>query len=213
MEKISDYELMRKVSLEEDEWSKIQLWHRYQPVVHKRANYLMTIVSSRWEKDDLIQEFFLAFLKTIDYIDMEKIPDESFHFGTLFFFFLRKVENRIKIQYFRSINVESESYDNLFEGNSNSQEDSNNTYGTKASNTIKTSEIFQFDESSVLFNAVELPSFRKILTRDQNNILTDLLEKKKIVDISDSRNQKYSHVYKIIKEIRMKAHSHFVGVN
>jgi len=213
MKKISDYELMKRIVEDEDEWSKIHLWHRYQPVVHKRANYMMTVVSSRWEKDDLIQEFFIAFLKAVEYINLEKIPDESFHFGTIYFFFLRKVENRIKIHHFKTLSVESESYEKLFHPESNSQDNSKSIHDKKATETIKHSHIFDFDESSVLFNSIELPSFRKILTPDQNNVLSDLLARKKIVDISNSRNEKYGQVYKMVKEIREKAKTHFEAVN
>lgn len=214
MQKISDYELMRRVVNENDEWAKIHLWHRYQPVVHKRASYMMTIVGSRWEKDDLIQEFFLSFLKAIDYIDLSKIPDESFHFGTIYFFFLRKTENKIKKIHFRLNGIEEDSYEKLFHPELENTKDHNDIFvDPRAKETVSHSVHFDFDESSVLFNSVELPAFRSKLSSDQNSVLDDLLERKKIADISRTRKQKYMHVYKIVIDIRKKAKHHFVGVN
>lgn len=211
MEKISDYELMKKIVEEDDGWSKIQLWHRYQPVVHKRSNYMMTIVGSRWEKDDLIQEFFLSFLRALDYIDLSKIPDTTFHFGTIYYFFLRKTENKIKIKHFQLNKVEEDSYEKLFHPELSQDNASDSGYEYRAKETIQHNPIFEFDESSILFNSMELPAFRKSLTLDQDDILSDILEKKKIVDISKSRKQKYSQVYKIVVQIREKAKQHFEG--
>lgn len=214
MDKISDYELMKRVVEENDEWSKIHLWHRYQPVVHKRSNYLIKVVGSRWEIEDLIQEFFIAFVNALDYIDLEKIPDETFHFGTIYFFFLRKTENRIKNKHFKISRIEEDSYERLFHPEKSILNNNDAVFEKKAKNAVmNNTSIFDFDESSVLFQSVELPSFRKTLTPDQNVILTDVLQRKKIVDISKSRKQKYSQVYKIITEIREKAKNHFVGVN
>ena len=213
MKKISDYGLMKKIVEENDEWSKIHLWHRYQPVVNKRATYLMSIVSSHWEKDDLIQEFFLSFLKAVDYIDLEKIPDETFHFGTLYFFFLRKTENRIKNKYFKRLKDEV-SYEDIFHPEKDGYSCNDSIIDIRAKETIHNNPVkFDFDDSSILFKSVELPDFRKKLTETQNSILTGILERRKIVDISKSLSQKYSKTYIDVVRIREEAKNHFVGVN
>lgn len=200
--KISDVELLTKIK-QEDKWALIQLWQRYQPVVHKRSNYMMKVVYLSYEKEDLLQEFFLSFLDAVEYVDMDKIPSSSFHFSTIFFYFLRNKEAKIKKKYFRNIkNIEFGDYEELIEPD-------------KEKRTLEFGggTHFTFNEEAILLSRIDLPLFRKILSEKQNEILSHLLQDRKIKDISRVTGEKYMRVYHNVVAIREKAKSFFEGAN
>lgn len=205
--KISDFQLMKSIKENNDEWSLSMLWKRYQPMVHKRTNYLYSIVRSRFDYEDIYQEFFLSFIKAIEYLDISKIPDSSFHFSTIYFFFLRKKEYKIKKEYFRlqEKEIEIASYSSIFEGVSDQPTD-DSSYKHLIPNFL-----VEEGRDVIYGNSAQdkLKNLYENLNSRQQMILDLLLSSSSISDISKALNEKYHVIYKEVKKIREKTKSFF----
>lgn len=204
--KTSDYELLSQIKrkdLKENIWEKITLWDRYQPVVHKRARYTHGIVAFSFEYEDIVQDFYLAFEKALNYINMEKIPTRNFHFGTIYFYFLRKAEKKLKKAHFLSYkNQIIHSFANLFESNNETEE-----FYCKHLPSF----VLNFDElASYLEETISTKIF-KILTKNEKIIVDELLQSKSITAISKSRQEEYFKTYKQVCKIKLKLKSIIEG--
>lgn len=209
---MTDYDLLLDIKTTPDDaddmWPRLQLWNRYQPVIYKRTRYLMSILRSKYEQNDIVQELFIAFHDAVDYVDMEKIPSEDFKFGTVLFFFLRKQEKKIKDHYFRKLSKDKrESYETLFSSNVDSEELNDST-------SYIPENKMGMSENTLLFFRVELPRFQKKLDYLEKKVFQHLLsEKVSIREISRREKLSYAKTRNIALQIRAKAKNHFKDFN
>ena len=193
---MTDYDLLLDIKTSPegaDTWPRLQLWNRYQPAVHKRSRYMLGIVGSNLEYNDIVQEFFFSFHDAIDYYDPEKAPSEDFKFGTILFYFLRKKENKIKRNYF-SLCEQIDQDASLERGESSS--------------TVSEDDVSNL--SSFIFLRIDYPEFRNMLSKKEIKILDYLVhEQLSTTEIARKEGTHYEGIRRITTQLRTKAKKYF----
>jgi hypothetical protein len=204
MKKISDLDLIKKIKKDNCEFSKVQLWTRYQPLVHKKSLGTFRYFKNYLSLNDIHQDMYLAFEKALKYFDIKKAVSPDFKFGTIFHYFILKVRRKYKKEYFK--HQESfVSYEEIFEEKSS---DSENDSGFR--NLIPNDYIEKFDALNEMINSDEATlNFFKTLDDFQLSIVDELLQSKNMKEISLEKKLPYNKIYKEVKLIKEKANNYF----
>lgn len=206
MSKLTDLEIIRKIK-EGDTWYQSQLWKRYQGQVYINSKRIKSRVGNRMEMEDISQELFFAFNDAVNYFDLKKVKIETFHFSTIFFFFIKKTEEKILKKVIRMNNLEfsSFSYDEIF-----TEDESSLSVLQGGPSKFRNIIPESYYDKDMIHRKMESKSkafsiFFNSLSSEEKEILEEILQSKKMSVIAKEKNVSYYQVRKIFLKIKESA--------
>jgi DNA-directed RNA polymerase specialized sigma subunit len=198
---MSDLEILKKIKNGESQF-KLVLWERYENYVNKSFFRYRKMIMCASSFDDFIQDSYIAFEKALDYLDIQKMEDSGCNsFGTIFFFFIKKVIAGYKrgLDHFGVPLLISD----IFYNNSITSDDKEGTPSNLSAIkfTNQTQSLFS-DELKSSQKEKVLENYLEKVSGDKKRTLELLLSGEKISNISRFLDKKYSYIYALFKEIK-----------
>ncbi len=207
---MKDYDLVVLIKNSEDSDAKQKLWLKYQPLVHKHLNILRASGFTVHDREDFLQDSYLVFLKTLDYIQLDKIKDSAkFYLYAYFNNFLRneRTNNYAKKERFQHFAVNNKGSYNKFVSVSESalltdRSGQDESLYLNSVNDFIDQAILNYDDC---YAKIDFQDFRdRHLDNTENTILDLRTEGYTLSDIGDRVG--YSLVYVKLKLDSIKKH-------